>query len=300
MICKNCNKNKSNSEMMTKIAICKECYNYQRREEYKDFPVINTGTKWCKVCEETKSITDFHVNRRFKKDGRESTCKKCKSHKLLSKVTPVMTCCVCGGNYPNQEMVKQLGSPINICKSCVNSRQQLRRLQVAVVSEGKKTCNSCQVSKHVNQFHIGTTYKDGRDPLCNSCRNKKNQQYDMKNRGNLSLTYWNRKAKDANRGNLQFVEGKQLMDKFFSNHEFQKCTYCNIDLTADNLTIDHEVPLSKGGKNSIKNIDFVCWVCNFLKLDKDKSDFEQLLLKYCRYILDKKEEIVKKFNSQIG
>lgn len=42
----------------------------------------------------------------------------------------------------------------------------------------------------------------------------------------------------------------------------KKCRYC---LTTENLTYDHKVPLIQGGKDDIKNIQVLCFMCNTTK-----------------------------------
>ena len=47
--------------------------------------------------------------------------------------------------------------------------------------------------------------------------------------------------------------------------KFDKCIFCK---TTKNLTIDHIIPLSRGGTNALKNIQILCKTCNEKKGDK--------------------------------
>jgi len=47
-----------------------------------------------------------------------------------------------------------------------------------------------------------------------------------------------------------------------------KCFYCDTDLTIDNRTIDHLIPLCQGGKHEVDNLLPSCKDCNFNKQDK--------------------------------
>lgn len=51
-----------------------------------------------------------------------------------------------------------------------------------------------------------------------------------------------------------------------------KCENCG---TKDNLTVDHEVPLSSGGKNDETNIRILCRKCQnkYHGIDKKKRDY---------------------------
>ena len=48
----------------------------------------------------------------------------------------------------------------------------------------------------------------------------------------------------------------------------ERCYYCNILLTSSNRTIDHKIPLTRGGSNTADNKVLCCKACN-----KQKSDF---------------------------
>jgi hypothetical protein len=49
------------------------------------------------------------------------------------------------------------------------------------------------------------------------------------------------------------------------------CYYCG---SPDSLTIDHKIPLSRGGSNSLSNLVFACASCNFRKRTKLPEEFQ--------------------------
>lgn len=51
-----------------------------------------------------------------------------------------------------------------------------------------------------------------------------------------------------------------------------KCSYCGRDLYPQTATVDHVVPLSKGGTNDYENLRLSCARCN---RDKGSSEPEQ-------------------------
>lgn len=53
----------------------------------------------------------------------------------------------------------------------------------------------------------------------------------------------------------------------------KKCFYCDADLSNGSYTVDHIVPLSKGGVHQANNLCIACKPCNFSKGDKDPEEF---------------------------
>lgn len=69
-----------------------------------------------------------------------------------------------------------------------------------------------------------------------------------------------RRAKERAGGSFSVWEWQQLLER----HNYS-CFYC--DGEGNPLTIDHVLPLSKGGLNSITNIVPACGSCNYSKRD---------------------------------
>lgn len=80
-----------------------------------------------------------------------------------------------------------------------------------------------------------------------------------------------RALKRGNGGRYTEVEIKLLFEK-----QEGKCFYCG-DLIYSSfdkeLHVDHKVPLSRGGVNSIENIALACSKCNLRKYDKTAEEF---------------------------
>ena len=54
-----------------------------------------------------------------------------------------------------------------------------------------------------------------------------------------------------------------------SAHDY-KCNICNTDLVEREFDIDHKIPISKGGKNSVENLQSLCKSCHKNKTVNEK------------------------------
>lgn len=72
-----------------------------------------------------------------------------------------------------------------------------------------------------------------------------------------------------------------------------KCSYCDMEVDKKTVTVDHFIPTSKGGSDSIENIVPSCKSCNSSKQDKDFFDWYR---KQKFYNLEKEKFILKRSN----
>lgn len=57
-----------------------------------------------------------------------------------------------------------------------------------------------------------------------------------------------------------------------------KCFYCCVSLTMESVTMDHVMPLAKGGSNSRSNLVAACAPCNSFKSNRYPTDLEMFKL----------------------
>lgn len=55
------------------------------------------------------------------------------------------------------------------------------------------------------------------------------------------------------------------------------CIYCRVALQLDNVSLDHKVPLSRGGANVEENLQLVCRRCNGAKGSFTNEEFAALV-----------------------
>lgn len=172
------------------------------------------------------------------------------------------------------------------------------------LEDGRRVCSSCNKPKEIKEFPVDKRCSLGHTRKCNKCikkyrkktLDKKETRKYKKNwyQNNRGLTlkrqqeryqenkeqikaYSRQYAKDnplvgraashkrraAKRNNgRNDLTAKQIRKLF---KDFPRCAYCGIE---HNLTIDHFIPISKGGENTLENVVSACMNCNNKKKAK--------------------------------
>jgi 5-methylcytosine-specific restriction endonuclease McrA len=156
-------------------------------------------------------------------------------------------------------------------------------------SKTEKRCHICDVVKPTTEFYTAKGHNDGFQSRCISCERtyQKQRRHLYRERHRVYKRQWraeniehlravDRKYREANKSIWAAKErkrrAKQLENPSFyiSKKELQKlyvgpCTYCGV---AGKMTLDHVVPIQRGGSHSVGNLVPACGSCNFSKGQK--------------------------------
>lgn len=96
--------------------------------------------------------------------------------------------------------------------------------------------------------------------------NAANQRYQQNHQYDLSYKLRNRRNQHNRRVAGNMPTQKELDDLF--DEQGHMCLYCLDPLTYETYTIEHILPISRGGTNNLDNIGFVCQPCNSSRRNK--------------------------------
>lgn len=166
-----------------------------------------------------------------------------------------------------------------------------------------KTCSRCREQLPAESFNKCAARKDGLNNNCKACNRELSREWRAKNpkRARANSIRSTQKLKETNPdyhrdywknyydteiGRAKVTASKQARRKRLSEcednytaEEFAElcilyggaCLRC--ERTDVRLTVDHVIPLSKGGDNSIQNIQPLCGPCNSSKGNRHNTDY---------------------------
>lgn len=160
-----------------------------------------------------------------------------------------------------------------------------------------KTCSTCKKDKPSSQYSVCSKVKSGLNARCKSCeqiRHKKDYQDNkdyIKNRERLyrvenyklrldierKSRYKNKEKIRPTKNARQRIRNKILAEKKYLilDKELRKiynspCFKCG---STENQSLDHIIPISRGGNHSVGNIMTLCFTCNASKNAKLLSEW---------------------------
>lgn len=118
-----------------------------------------------------------------------------------------------------------------------------------------KQCKQCGKTKTVSEFY-------SKRAECKECTKKRPY---LKSAAHKAGRFNYRKRYQMVKKLPGSATTKQIKNLLISS---DTCTYCGCSLEQEQKSIDHIVPLSKGGTNEITNLAVSCIKCNCSKKDK--------------------------------
>lgn len=159
-----------------------------------------------------------------------------------------------------------------------------------------KVCSRCKQEKSINYFYRNISSKDGHRSQCKECtsfynakRIDKKREYDyhyrIRNRQHIkkvkTLYHLNNRESENNRDHVRRARKNENKTFKISKKELIKlynspCFYCG---SLNKITLDHVIPISRGGSHGIGNLVPACSFCNGSKHNKFLIEWKRDLTK---------------------
>lgn len=207
--------------------------------------------KRCNICRELKPLGEFH-RCATAPDGRQYRCKFC-----------------------NTELQRDRARALGI-------REKHRR-DPALLSRGLKLCLLCDEAKKLVHFSPTLRGWGGVAAYCKPCMSRYQSSRPQHRR---DVYVWRSKnrarwlsqhAAHQQRRRACVADGTVTPGAVAKLYRRQRCFYCGKRVARKRRTVDHKVPLVRGGSHSISNLVMACGPCNFRKSARTAEEFMSLL-----------------------
>lgn len=178
-------------------------------------------------------------------------------------------CCKCGKRRQVRFFYTKRQSYDGLHSRCVDCFELWRkkRIKEYILNRKKitrKKCAKCKKIKSAKCFAVDNGTVHGLAHYCKQCWSeyRKTSKYKEHRIRNENI----RRENKINAGKKYSTKELQILRREVFKGKYCLCCGATID-----ITVDHIKPLSKGGNNSILNIQYLCRSCNSIKGTKKKD-----------------------------
>lgn len=184
------------------------------------------------------------------------------------------------------------GKPNGWCRECKTKHEKERRRnkgakekRYSIVIDGMKSCMTCNTMKPLQDFSPSTRGKGGVASYCKECLNRKNRTEENRSKARKTTAKYRKDNRERylamhrlhqfNRKALtKAVSDGTLTDSVLKEiYATEKCYYCHNVIPRELRTLEHKIPLSKGGIHGILNVTMACFSCNSSKRHLTEKEF---------------------------
>jgi CRISPR/Cas system Type II protein with McrA/HNH and RuvC-like nuclease domain len=134
---------------------------------------------------------------------------------------------------------------------------------------GTRTCTQCGKTQPNDREHFGS--RDGGMKVKNRCRQCENDNSKKSYRNDPSKMAARTERSKAIRGVLSWTDTPEL--RRLMGEQNNSCYYCGCRIFLSNATVDHKMPITRGGSDSIANLAACCATCNKNKGNKTEAEY---------------------------
>lgn len=248
--------------------------------------------KVCYVCNEDKPLSDYSFSKN--RDRHKATCKKCVAKRAREKRAEKAEA--------NLRFCKQCKVWLDVslfqcdranryhyeCKKCTLFLTREGTFSKSVIIGSEKLCLECHKLKDISLFKPGRGIGDIQ-AYCMPCLKIRGQRKYKKEKAkyrersykwridNREVYLAQHRIHQFNRENQIKAQSDGTVTEDFLKEIYatNNCFYCERETPRDDRTLEHLVPLSRGGLHSIYNIEMACVNCNSSRQHKTVEEWNE-------------------------
>lgn len=255
--------------------------------------------KKCSACKIKKPVTEYHKTK-SSKDGYKTNCKLCRS--IYAKKKRVEN----GGSNRIDRSTET--EELQICTKCLKLKDRLeftngtwclicrreyhrnhygyKEKFVPKITSSHKECVECKTMVKLVNFSSSKRGRLGLSSYCKPCTSKrrlssttkKQRREQVQKYRDNNRNWWRSKHRihQFNRRRKQKLvsDGTVTKDFIESIYKMTNCYYCKEEIPKDLRTLEHILPLNRGGLHTSTNITMACLKCNTSKRDMTEKEFK--------------------------